>query len=78
MKKGNKMIKRDLILFLLLCLFAVTMTFTGCGNATKYQTNSVHCEALTIIRYRDILTEKAEEEILINNAVIEEVCYGSQ
>ena len=78
MKKGNKMMKRELILFLLLCLFAVTLTFTGCVNATKYQTNIVHCEALTIILYRDILTEKSDEEILINNAVIEEVYYGSQ
>lgn len=70
--------KGVLILWLLLWLFAVTLTLTGCGNATKYQTNSVPCEALTIIRYRDILPQKAEEELLLNNAVIEEVCYGNR
>ena len=72
------MLKRDLMWFLMLWLFAVTLTLTGCGNATKYQTNSVPCEALTIIRYRDILPQKAEEELVLNNAVIEEVCYGIQ
>lgn len=72
------MLKRDLMWFLLFWLFVVTLTLAGCGNATKYQTNSVPCEALTIIRYRDILPEKAEEELLLNNAVIEEVCYGNR
>lgn len=66
--------KRDVMLFLLLCLFAIMLTLASCGNAIKYQTNSVPCEALTITGYDVIIPETAEESVLLNNAVIDDIC----
>ena len=74
MKKGQKMPKKDLMMFLMLWLFAVMLTLTSCGNAIKYQTNSVPCESLTITRYDVIIPLSAEESVLLNNAVIDAVC----
>lgn len=66
--------KDDLTSFLMLLLFAIILTLMGCVRNIKYQNNSVPCEVLTITRYDVILPLKAEESVLLNNAVIDSVC----
>ena len=69
------MIQDILKMLIVLYLFAMVLILASCGINTRYQTNSVPCEALTIVRYKSITPEKSEELVLLNNAVIEGMCY---
>ena len=68
-KKEVARVKKDLIIFSALVLLALMLTLTSCAKSI-----GVPCEALTLIYYEDIQPEQAETDVLLNNAVIEELC----
>lgn len=70
--KGQRMKKKDWILFAVLWLLASMLTLAGCNGSIRK--NSVPCEALTVVYYNDIQPSQAESEVLLNNAVIEDLC----
>jgi hypothetical protein len=68
-KKETGKVKKDLTIFSALVLLALMLTLASCVRST-----GVPCEALTLIYYDDIQPEQAEINVLLNNAVIEELC----
>ena len=64
--------KKDWMLFAVLWLLASILTLAGCNGSIRK--NSVPCEALVLVYYDEIDPLVAERQVLLNNAVIEEIC----
>lgn len=68
-KTNNFLTKTHKYLVLFLCVSQLMLT-----SCARNINGDIPCEALEVIYYKDVQPVEAEEQLLRNNAVIEEMC----